>query len=53
MIRIIGSPSASGWTVATCRDSRNSPTNLIKHNPAFGGRVHELIELRHALNENC
>lgn len=33
------------------RDSRGSPNNLIKHNPAFVGRVRELTELRHALNE--
>jgi hypothetical protein len=29
--------------------SRSSPNNLIKHNPAFVGRVRELTELRSAL----
>jgi len=32
--------------------SRNSPNNLIKHNPAFVGRVRELTELRKALAKN-
>ena len=32
--------------------SRSSPNNLIKHNPAFVGRVRELTELRHAMTKN-
>lgn len=32
--------------------SRNSPNNLIKHNPAFVGRVRELTALRDALTRN-
>src|SRR5213083_2347983 len=32
--------------------SRSSPNNLIKHNPAFVGRVRELTELRQALTKN-
>ncbi len=30
----------------------SSPNNLIKHHPAFVGRVRELTELRKALKEN-
>ncbi len=32
--------------------SRSSPNNLIKHNPAFVGRVTELTALRNALTKN-
>jgi tetratricopeptide (TPR) repeat protein len=32
--------------------ARSSPNNLIKHNPAFVGRVRELTELRNALTRN-
>lgn len=32
--------------------SRSSPNNLIRHNPAFVGRVRELTELRQALTKN-
>jgi tetratricopeptide (TPR) repeat protein len=32
--------------------SQRSPSNLIKHNPAFVGRVRELTELRNILTKN-
>ena len=32
--------------------ARRSPNNLLKHNPAFVGRVRELTELRNALTKN-
>lgn len=32
--------------------ARRSPNNLIKHNPAFVGRVREMTELRNALTRN-
>lgn len=32
--------------------ARRSPNNLLKHNPAFVGRVRELTDLRNALGKN-